>query len=140
MTCCIQAVALKAELEAARYNLRRAGKLLMAHGTSGADATDVEVLQTLCNTAQIQHRAGRHHSAALSYANALEAAAKPELTAPLQVCKELCSCTSCHVSWRRPLQCVTDFPKPEAVVQFASGSDLQQSRVLPAGIAALYVS
>ena len=71
----VQSICLKAELEALRGNLRRAGKLV-AGGLpeEGVRLAGPKAVQALCNMGCIQHCEGKHHSALFCYSNALDAA------------------------------------------------------------------
>ena len=71
----VQSICLKAELEALRGNLRRAGKLV-AGGLSeeGDGLHDPKAMQALCNMGCIQHCEGKHSSALFCYSKALDVA------------------------------------------------------------------
>ena len=71
----LQSICLKAELEALRGNLRRAGKLV-AGGLpeEGGGLHGPKAVQALCNMGCIQHYEGKHHSALFCYSRALDAA------------------------------------------------------------------
>ena len=72
----LQAVSLKAELEALRGNCRRAGKLVTARGSDVGSVQGLEDVQMLCNMGYVQHVQGKHHTAVLCYSKALKAAAQ----------------------------------------------------------------
>ena len=72
----VQGLSLKAELEARRGNLRRAGKLVTTRPAEDAAAgSAAERVQVLCNMGYVQHREGKHHTAALCFSKALQTAA-----------------------------------------------------------------
>jgi len=71
----LQSMSLKAELEALRGNLRRAGKLVAAGVVEGGGLRGPEAVQALCNMGCIQHCEGKHRSALFCYSKALDAAA-----------------------------------------------------------------
>lgn len=74
-------MSLKAELEAIRGNLKRAGKLVTSRPGNAQDLHASEEVQVLCNLAHVQHCEGKYHTAVLCYSKALKFASQAE-TAP----------------------------------------------------------
>lgn len=72
----LQAVSLKAELEASRGNLRRAGKLMTNRSPEAEPLQGLEEVQVLCNMAYVQHQEGKFHTAVLCYSKALKLASQ----------------------------------------------------------------
>ena len=72
----LQAISLKAGLEAMKGNFRRAGKLITNRSTEAEPLQGLEEVQVLCNMAFVQHREGRHHTAVLCYCKALKLASQ----------------------------------------------------------------